>query len=247
MSNGAVLSLRGVSKRYGSRHALRDVDLELPEGAALGLLGPNGAGKTTALRLLLGLIRPSAGEVRLQGLDPRRAPARAGIGFLPERLRLPAHLSVEAFLRLHGRLVGLEAVDLEHEIDAACELVGVADRMGDRIGGLSKGLTQRVGFAQAFIGSPRVLLLDEPTSGLDPLGIRQAREWIARARERGCTVLISSHQLLEVERVCDRVAVLHDGRLLADGPVDDIVHVGEALEDAFVRLIEAGPGGGRGA
>ncbi len=238
MSNGPVVSLSGVSKQYGSHHALHDVDLELNEGATLGLLGPNGAGKTTVLRLLLGLVRPTRGEVRLQGRDPRQAAAHEGIGFLPERLRLPAHLTIAGFLRLHGRLAGLAGVDLEHEIEAACELVGVADRMGDKLGSLSKGLNQRVGFAQAFIGSPRVLFLDEPTSGLDPIGIRQAREWIKRAHDRGCTLLISSHQLLEVERVCDSVAVLDRGRILAHGPIGTVLREGEALEDAFVRLVD---------
>jgi ABC-2 type transport system ATP-binding protein len=195
------------------------------------------------LRLLLGLIRPDAGEVRLQGLDPSRPESRIGVGFLPERLRLPAHMSIEDFLRLHARLAGLDDVDLEHEIEAACERVGVLDRIGERMGSLSKGLTQRVGFAQALLGSPRLLLLDEPTSGLDPLGIREAREWIAHARTRGCTILVSSHRLLEVERVCDRVAVLHGGRVLADGPIGEVVRPGEELEDAFVRLVGSGQGG----
>jgi ABC-2 type transport system ATP-binding protein len=246
MSNGPMLSLTGVSKQYGSHRALDGVDLELQPGHTLGLLGPNGAGKTTVLRLLLGLIRPTQGEVRLQGRDPQAAAAHEGIGFLPERLRLPPYLSIAGFLRLHGRLAGLDGVDLEHEIEAACELVGVIDRMADKLGSLSKGLNQRVGFAQAFIGQPRLLFLDEPTSGLDPIGMRQARDWISGARDRGCSILVSSHQLLEVERVCDSVAVLDRGKLLAQGSIDSVVAPGEALEDAFVRLIEAQKGSPHG-
>ena len=119
--------------------------------------------------------------------------------------------------------------------------VGVADRAEDRLVGLSKGLRQRVGFAQAFLAAPDLLLLDEPTSGLDPLGIRDARDWISRERERGCTVLVSSHVLSEVEQVCDRVIILHEGRIVCSGSTAEIVNEGETLEDAFVRLVRGDP------
>ena len=232
-----ALELAAVSKRYGSRTALAEVSLAVPAGSSVGLLGPNGAGKTTALRLLLGFTRPSGGGVLLHGHDPMDPAAREGVGYLPERLVLPGRMSVRRFLRLHGSLAGLTGADRDHEIDEVMELTGIADRARDRLSALSKGLLQRVGFAQAFLGKPRLLLLDEPTSGLDPIGIRDARDWIAGARERGCTVLVSSHILSEVERTCDQIAVLHEGRVVASGPLDQVVGADESLEDAFIRLV----------
>jgi len=234
-----VLELEGVRKRYGRRDALLDVDLSVPEGSTIGLLGPNGAGKTTALRLLLGFSRPTAGQVRVQGLDPSDPKSRVSLGYLPERMSLPARMTVASVMGLHAGLAGLGRSEARRAIDAALEQTGIGDRAGDRVGGLSKGLLQRVGFAQALLGEPRVLLLDEPTSGLDPIGVRDAREWIGAVRERGCTVLLSSHGLSEVERVCDHVAILHEGRVVTAGAVDDVVAEGETLEDAFVRWVRA--------
>jgi ABC-2 type transport system ATP-binding protein len=233
-----AFELRGVSKRYGRRFALEEVDLEAPRGACLGLLGPNGAGKTTALRLLLGFARPSRGRVRLHDRDPRQASAREGVGYLPERLVLPRSMSVRRFLELHGRLAGLEDLALARGVAVTLERCGVAEHAAERVDALSKGLAQRVGFAQALLGEPRLLLLDEPTSGLDPLGVRDARDWILAARARGATVLVSSHRLSEVERTCDRVAILHRGRRVASGSLDELVRPGEDLEDAFVRAVE---------
>jgi ABC-2 type transport system ATP-binding protein len=233
----AAFELTGVSKRYGSRLALSDVNLCVEPGQVVGLLGPNGAGKTTVLRLLLGFCRQTSGRVQLRGMDPSRSEARASLGYLPERLVLPERMSVEGLLNLHATLAGLEGAERELETARAMEQVGVRERAHDRIGDLSKGLRQRVGFAQAFLGRPELLLLDEPTSGLDPLGVRDAREWLAAFRERGATILVSSHVLSEVERVCDSIAILHEGSVVASGALDDIVGEAENLEDAFVRLV----------
>ena len=233
-----VLELASVTKRYGRRVALREVSLALDEGRALGLLGPNGAGKTTALRLLLGFAAPSAGAARLGGIDPRRPQARQGVGYLPERLALPSRARVRAFLRLHAALAGLRGADRDQEADEALVHTGLEDRADDRLGDLSKGLRQRVGFAQALLGRPRLLLLDEPTSGLDPLGVRDARGWIAAARARGASVLVSSHVLSEVERTCDEIAILHEGRIVRSGPLRTLVAEGETLEDVFVREVQ---------
>ena len=232
-----ALELADVTKRYGSRTALSGVSLTVPAGSSVGLLGPNGAGKTTALRLLLGFTRPSGGGVLLHGHDPMEPAAREGVGYLPERLVLPGRMSVRGFLRLHGSLAGLGGSHREKAVDEVMERTGIADRARDRLAGLSKGLLQRVGFPQALLGATRLHLLVDPTSGLHPIGVRDARDWIGSARERGCTVLVSSHILSEVERTCDQVAILHEGRVVASGPLDQVVGADESLEDAFLRLV----------
>jgi ABC-2 type transport system ATP-binding protein len=211
--------------------------LSLDEGSALGLLGPNGAGKTSALRILLGFIRASAGIVRLQGLPPCDPTSRVGVAYLPERLNLPSRMTVRAFLKHHAILAGLDGAELEIDLEAVLEQTGLVARERDRLGSLSKGLSQRVGFAQAFLAKPKLLILDEPTSGLDPIGVRDARDWMLKARARGCSILVSSHLLSEVERTCDRVAILDQGALVASGSLDELLGEGETLEDAFVRLV----------
>jgi len=231
------LEFIGVSKRYGGRYALRDVDLSLATGSALGLLGPNGAGKTSALRMLLGFTRASAGTIRLQGRPPADPASRVGVAYLPERLTLPSRMTVRCFLRHHAALAGMTGAALERDVDAVLEQTDLSARALDRIGSLSKGLTQRVGFAQVFLAEPRLMILDEPTSGLDPIGVRDARDWILAARKRGCSILVSSHLLSEVERTCDRIAIIDEGVLITQGRLEEVVGAGETLEDAFVRLV----------
>jgi ABC-2 type transport system ATP-binding protein len=233
----SALELQNVVKRYGRRMALAGVSFELGEGSALGLLGPNGAGKTTALRLLLGFAEPSSGSVRLRGRDPRDPRARSGVGYLPERVSLPERATVAGAVGLSAGLAGLAGAERDAAVAEMLDYVGVGERARDRIGELSKGLRQRVGFAMALIGRPALLLLDEPNSGLDPLGIRDARAWIQRARDDGAAVLLCSHGLSEIERTCDRVAILHEGKLAASGPIAEVVREGESLEDAFVRVV----------
>ena len=237
-----ALELAGVSKRYGLRRALERVNLALPAGTAVGLLGPNGAGKTTALRLLLGFTRPTLGSVRLRGRDPYDPRSREGLGYLPERLRLPARMSLNAFLQLHGALAGLEGRALERAVEAVIERTGLRERTHELLGSLSKGLAQRAGFAQALLGEPEILFLDEPGSGLDPLGVRDARDWIQAARGEGRTLLISSHVLTEVEKVCDHIIILHEGRVVVSGALDALLLAGESLEDAFVRIVRGNQG-----
>jgi ABC-2 type transport system ATP-binding protein len=146
-------------------------------------------------------------------------------------------MTVRSFLRHHAVLAGLNGAELERDIEAVLEQTGLSARARDRLGSLSKGLTQRVGFAQAFLARPKLLILDEPTSGLDPIGVRDARDWILTARESGCSILVSSHLLSEVERTCDQVAIIDEGTLVAKGGLDEVVEEGETLEDAFVRLV----------
>jgi len=160
------------------------------------------------------------------------------VGWLPEQVLLPGRARVRGFLRLCARLAGCSAAEARREADWAIEWSGLAGRGSERLSRLSKGLRQRVGFAQALLGRPQILLLDEPTSGLDPAGVRDARQWIADARARGAAVLVSSHILSEVERSCDRIAVLRAGRLAGAGELPDLLRDGETLEDAYLRLAD---------
>jgi len=232
-----VFDLEGVTKRYGRRDALRGFDLSLAPGEALGLLGPNGAGKTSAIRLLLGFAKPTRGVVRLRGLSPFDPASRVGVGYLPERVQLPARMTIRSLLAHHAALIGLRGAEAARDVSGVLDQTGLTQRAGERIGSLSKGLMQRLGFAQAFLGGPDLILFDEPTSGLDPIGVRDARDWILAARARGCSVLVSSHQLSEVERTCDSVAIVNEGQLIASGAIGSILHEGESLEDAFIRRV----------
>jgi ABC-2 type transport system ATP-binding protein len=221
-----VIAVQRLTKEF--RHwrrrlrALDAVELEVRRGEVFGLLGANGAGKTTLVKVLLGLARPTAGAVLVRGSNPRRPGARRRIGYLPEGHRFPSYLSGDASLRLFGRLAGIGETTLDARIPELLERVGLGERGRDRVGRYSKGMTQRLGLACALIDDPDLLFLDEPTDGVDPVGRRQIRDILLATREGGTTIFINSHLLSEVERTCDRVAILHEGRLVRQGTVHDL-------------------------
>jgi ABC-2 type transport system ATP-binding protein len=188
-----------------------------------GFLGPNGAGKTTTIKILLGLVKPTGGEARLLGLPAGTAEARQRIGYLPENFRFHDWLTGHALLDFHGRLAGLSAAERRERIPRVLEQVGLTGRGNDRIRAYSKGMTQRIGLAQAIIHEPELVLLDEPTSALDPGGRREVRDLIRSLSARGTTVFLNSHLLSEVEMVCDRVAIVDRGRVVRSGRLDDLV------------------------
>jgi ABC-2 type transport system ATP-binding protein len=206
---------REVVKRYGAKAALRGVSLEVGEGELVGLLGPNGAGKSTLTKIACGLVRPTSGTVEVGGHPAGSRAARATIGYLAELFRFPGWMSAEEVLVLHQRLTGSQDGDAERA--ELLGLVGLSDAAATRVSAMSKGMQQRLGIAQALVGRPRLLLLDEPTSALDPVGRGIVRELLGELRARGTSVLLNSHLLSEVERVCDRVAILNEGRLVAEG------------------------------
>jgi ABC-2 type transport system ATP-binding protein len=211
----------GLRKRYGRQVAVDGVSLSVGRGEVLGLLGPNGAGKTSVIKMLLGLTHPDAGEVLLlgrPGSDPR---ARARVGYLPELFRYQPWLTPAEVLALHVRLAGVRVPDADRR--EVLGLVGLADRTGDRVGGFSKGMQQRLGLAVALVAEPELVVLDEPTSALDPLGRADVRDIVLSLRERGVAVLLNSHLIGEVERVCDHVVVLDRGRVAASGPLDELL------------------------
>ncbi len=210
--------MSGVSKTYGRfgrrTRALDGVSLEVRDGETLGLIGPNGAGKTTLLSCLLGFLRPDSGTITVDGKAPDDLSIRARTGYMPERLGFDRDLSGGAFLAHHWRLSGGDSARTGMEVAAAASRVGLdVGVLSRRLRTYSRGMLQRIGVAQATIGSPSILFLDEPASGTDPLGIAVVRERILEARGRGATIVLNSHQLTEVEKVCDRVVFIDRGRL----------------------------------
>jgi len=210
-----ALEARGLAKRYGAIRALEAVDLGVAEGELVGLLGPNGAGKSTLVKIAVGLARATAGAVSVCGFPAGSAEARTRLGYLAELFRFPGWCTADELLTLHQRLAGSGGGGAERS--DLLELVGLSSASSRRIDAMSKGMQQRLGIAQALVGRPSLLLLDEPTSALDPAGRRTIRQLLEHLKQRGVSVLLNSHLLSEIELVCDRVAILLDGRLVAQG------------------------------
>ncbi len=210
-----ALDVRGLTKLYGSITALSGVDLAVGEGELVGLLGPNGAGKSTLVKIACGLVRQTRGTAEVRGHRAGSLQARRSLGYLAELFRFPGWYSADELLELHQRLTG--STGGSGERIELLELVGLLEARDRRVETMSKGMQQRLGVAQALIGSPPLLLLDEPTSALDPVGRRTVRGLLERLRERGISVLLNSHLLSEIELVCDRVVILLDGRVVSEG------------------------------
>ena len=221
---GAALAVQGLRERYGAVEALKGIDLEVGEGELVGLLGPNGAGKSSLVKIACGLVRPTAGTATVAGAPAGSPGAQRALGYLAELFRFPDWLSADELLALHQRLSGSRGGPAERE--ELLDLVGLAEVPDRRIGAMSKGMQQRLGIAQAMIGAPRLLLLDEPTSALDPAGRRTVRELLEALRARGVAVLLNSHLLSEIELVCDRVAIIARGELVAAGTPAELSHAG---------------------
>ncbi|WAS83541.1 MULTISPECIES: ABC transporter ATP-binding protein [unclassified Corallococcus] len=200
------------------------MDLHVPAGSAFGLIGPNGAGKTTFIKSVLGIVRPTAGTVRVLGGSPEDPAIRARIGYLPERLHLPGTWKSPAFLATVARLKRLKVDASAHT--RLLERVGLSDALDRRIGGYSKGMRQRLGLAAALLGDPALLVLDEPTDGIDPMGRLEVRRILQEEVQKGVTLFLNSHLLAETERVCDRVAILADGRVLREGRLEELAKAG---------------------
>jgi ABC-2 type transport system ATP-binding protein len=231
--NTAALSTHGLSKRYGSRPAVSDLDLEVRHGEVLGFLGPNGAGKTTTIRMALGLIRPTSGWVEVLGRNVRdhRAEVLPRVGALVETPALYPYLSGRQNLRAFAHMLGGVP---DGRLDEVLALVGLADRQRDRVRTYSMGMKQRLGVAIALLNDPELLILDEPANGLDPAGIVEMRDLLRALAAAGKTVFISSHVLAEVQQICDRVAIIDRGRLVREATVADLV----ASHGEFVLRLE---------
>jgi ABC-2 type transport system ATP-binding protein len=236
--SGVVLRTIGLSKSYGRRLALSNLDLEVRSGRVYGFLGPNGAGKTTCISLILGLIAPTSGHVEMFGLDTRShlREALRRTGAILEGPAFYPHLSGRDNLRIWGAITGGAALKTIEELLGT---VGLAERGGDKIRNYSLGMKQRLALAAALLHDPELLLLDEPTNGLDPAGMREFRQLIRELARRGKTVFVSSHLLNEVELMCDEVAIIKEGRLITQGSVAALVRRGEVMELRVTDLLRA--------
>jgi ABC-2 type transport system ATP-binding protein len=226
------LALEAVALRkdYGTKSAVRELTLSVARGEVFGFLGPNGAGKTTSVKMLLALVRPTAGVARLLGEPAGRPRARRRVGYLPEHFAFHEWLRGRELLRFHGRLLGLRGPSLERSITQLLDRLALGEAGESCVAEYSKGMRQRIGLAQALLGEPELVFLDEPTSGLDPLGRLLVRDVIRELKQRGTTVFLNSHLLSEVEVTCDRVAFLKDGRVVRE------LTLGEAERDLEVEL-----------
>jgi ABC-2 type transport system ATP-binding protein len=219
--------------------ALENLNLTIRRGEVFGLLGPNGSGKTTTIKLVLGLIFPTAGIIRVLGADPRDVDAKQKIGYLPEESYLHRFLNAEETLDFYGRLFDLPPAVRRERAAALIERVGLQHARRRMLGEYSKGMVRRVGLAQCLINDPELVLLDEPTSGMDPIGSREIKDLILDLKKQGKTVLLSSHLLADVEDVCDRIAMLYRGRLQLEGSVSDMLETGDVTEVAIKGLSDA--------
>ena len=250
----AVIETKKLNKIYEGAlrgqdvHALKDLDLTIQAGEIFGYLGPNGSGKTTTIKMLLGLIFPTSGSIEILGSSRiASAKVKGKIGYLPEGAYYPDFLKGEEILKYYGQLYGLTGAELRKQIDEVLETVGMSRARSRLLRGYSKGMRQRIGLAQALISDPQILILDEPTTGLDPIARKEIRDILARLRDEGKTLLISSHELLEVEMISNRVGILFEGDLRAFGSTaellterDVIIQVEGASDEALAKLAAQG-------
>ena len=239
--------IRDLTVTFRSRRAtvtaLDRLNLTVEPGRIFGFLGPNGAGKTTTMHVLLGFVEAASGEARIFGTDVRQSIARERLGYLPENPDTYRFLTGREMLEFSGRLFRLSGRALRSRVESLLEEVGMTDAADRRIGSYSRGMTQRIGVAQALVNDPDLIILDEPTSGLDPLGRVGMRSIIARLRERGKAVFLSSHELSEIELICDQVAILSQGRIVAEGAPGTLMKPGESLEQYFLRVVSGASAG----
>jgi ABC-2 type transport system ATP-binding protein len=227
--DGALIEVENLGYRYrpGGRSALERLDFAIERGRVVGLVGPNGSGKTTLFRLVLGFLRPREGRLAVGGLEPAAYRRSRGIGYLPEQVRLPGNVRVRALAFLIARLAGLRGPEVHRAIERYMVALGLEGWADAAVSALSHGYRQRVGLLAALLGDPELLLLDEPANGLDPLSVGILRSVIRELRRRGRTVVVSSHNLLELERICDEVLILRYGRLLGRSSRDELAERSE--------------------
>jgi ABC-2 type transport system ATP-binding protein len=249
---GAAVAVEGLTKVFPVLFhpargivAVRDLNLRVEPGEVYGLLGPNGSGKSTTLKIILGLVSPTRGQAKIFGRDSSLVESREAVGFLPENPYFYKFLTGEEALRFFGKLCLLNGAQLKNRVRDLLELVGLTDARNQRLSSYSKGMLQRIGLAQALINDPKLVVLDEPTAGVDPAGSRDIRNLIVDLKQRGVTVLLSSHLLTQAQEICDRVGILARGVLVREGRLEELIAIENQSElvlenasDALMKEIE---------
>ena len=240
------LTIDHVSRDFGDKHAVRDLNLTLAEGEVLGFIGTNGAGKTTTIKMLLGLLRPTEGTVSVFGGDPRDAAVRRRVGYMPEIAYYYPYLTARELLSFYGGICAMDKAVIRRRSDELLEAVGLTEAARKPLKTYSKGMLQRAGIAQALLPDPDLLVLDEPFTGLDPLARIHFRELLQSLRKAGKSIFFSSHELGETELLCDRVAILKEGHCFYDGPASRIAGDGKQnLERLFLEVLAKGDVSGK--
>jgi len=233
-----LISLDSVTKKFNSTTAVDNVSYSVAKGEFFALLGPNGAGKTTIVRMLMGFSKPTMGTLQIDSISTQQHHARNNVGYLAENHCIPPFLSGWEYLLRQASLIGLTGKEASSEIETLLEQVDMSKEKKQKASTYSKGMSQRIGLAAALMGKPKLLILDEPASGLDPLGIRDFREILESLRKDGTTIVLNSHFLSEVEKICDSAAIMSKGTILVKDSIHKIVQKEETLEDVFVRLVD---------
>jgi ABC-2 type transport system ATP-binding protein len=233
-----MIELHDATKRYGSLTAVDQITLSVARGEYFALLGPNGAGKTTVVKMLLDFTRPTSGTLSVNGISSRDPACRTSVGYLAETPRIPPDLTGWQYLQRCAELSGMVRSEAIEQSGKIVEQIGMTGREHTKVRTYSRGMIQRFGLGAALMGNPGLLILDEPTSGLDPIGIREIRRLLESLRPRGLTILLNSHLLSEVEKICDTAAIMNRGKLLVKDSISSIIKDGETLEDVFVRLVK---------
>ncbi|UDQ97454.1 ABC transporter ATP-binding protein [Lentisphaerota bacterium WC36G] len=238
----SVITAVGLSKIFRDfwarpkARAVNDIDFEVKQGEVFGLLGPNGSGKSTTVKMILGLLYPTGGNLKVLGQPPRAVETKKLVGYLPEETYLYKYLTAQETLEFFGSLFGLYGIELKNRVDQLLDMVGLSHARNRCVGEFSKGMQRRIGLAQAMINDPSLLILDEPTSGLDPLGCREVKDLIKLLKDRGKTVVVTSHLLSDIEDVCDRVVILYGGEVRAEGELNDLLQVEEDCQITLPKL-----------
>jgi ABC-2 type transport system ATP-binding protein len=232
-----LIKIHDVSMSYGAEFSLENVSLEIDQGKIFALLGPNGAGKTTLVKLMLNLMHSDSGSIEINGFNVNNKNSRQGVAFIAEKFSFFPFYTAKGVLEFFGKMKGIEGVELKNQVSEALERLNISDLANRKLSRMSKGQMQRVGLASILIGKNDLIILDEPFSGLDPLGIRDLKDILRDLKNKGKTLFINSHILLEMEQLCDEVAILNHGKLLFTGSVSDVLLKEKSLEDFFYKMV----------
>ena len=235
-----IIQIKDISKSYGIEFSLKDINLNVHKGRVFSLLGPNGAGKTTLVKLMLNLMHSDSGTIEINGLNVNDKNSRMGVAFIPEKFSFFPFYTAKGVLEFFGKMKGIVGSELSNQVDNALEEFQITDLANRKLSRMSKGQMQRVGLASILIGNNELIVLDEPFSGLDPIGIRDLKEIIKKLKAQGKTMFINSHILLEMEQICDDIAILNKGQLLFAGSVASVLEKEKSLDDFFYATVNQG-------